>query len=174
MIKAWDILEVLRLWHSPNGKEWAFFGELRVGTGYRIMKDMRAGRIDPQQRLDAWAINLYPSQNMLRRTFEIKVSRSDFLHEIKHPQKRQAGLLLSNEFYFATPEGLVRPEEIPVECGLLWISLETGNIKTVKKAPYREADGMPMGFMASLARRAAEYETRMKELIQYDKSRNIN
>lgn len=156
-MNASDIIRALRVKHSKTGlsKEWAFFEELRVGTGYKSRKDIKAGTL-PEQRLDAWAINLYPSNNFLKITYEVKVSRSDFLHEIKHPEKRKQGLLLSNEFYFATPAGLVKKEEIPPECGLIYIYPESGGTRIIVPAPFRETDEYASWrFFASVARRAA-------------------
>ena len=51
---------------------------------------------------------------------EIKVSRADFLAEIKRkPLKRRAGLRLSNESYFVAPKGIIEIDELPPEAGLL-------------------------------------------------------
>lgn len=165
-MKAGEVVTALRKWHGPNGREWAFFAELRAGTGYTAYRNKRQGLYNREQRFDAWALNLWPSKNMLRRCFEIKVSRSDFLHEIKHPEKRQAGLLVSNEFYFAVPQGLVQLDEIPAEAGLVEIG-EAGTLLVRKKAPYRTADDLPMAIIASIARRAAESEIRENELRRY-------
>ena len=102
-----DIAE--RALHASKS-EWLFLRELRVGTGRRAHS---------LQRVDAFALNALPYQGMKRVCYEVKVSRSDFLAEIKHPLKRRAGMRYSNEFYFLTPAGLVEPREIPVECGLV-------------------------------------------------------
>jgi hypothetical protein len=90
--------------------EWLFFRELRVGTG------RRNGNV---QRLDAFALNSLPHTGMKRVCYEVKIARGDFLGELKHPLKRRIGMRYSNEFYFVTPGGLVLPEEIPPECGLV-------------------------------------------------------
>jgi len=100
---------VERALHVSRG-EWLFFRELRVGTG------RRNGNL---QRLDAFALNSLPYTGMKRVCYEVKVSRGDFLAELKHPLKRRIGMRYSNEFYFVTPGGLVKPEEIPPECGLI-------------------------------------------------------
>ena len=104
-----DILE--RLAHASR-TEWLFLRELRVGTG---------SRNSSSQRLDAFALNCLPHLGMKRVCYEVKVSRPDYFHELKHPLKRRIGLRYSNEFYFATPPGLLKPDEIPVECGLMEI-----------------------------------------------------
>jgi hypothetical protein len=154
-LTASDIIEALKKRHPP--REWAFFPELRVGTGYQTKRLAKLG-INPEQRLDAFALNLYPSKEHMRIVYEIKVSRSDFQHEIKNPMKRKQGLELSNEFYFVTPVGLVRPEEIPEECGLIEVHDNlTSRIKV--RAPKRtEALEPSWGFIASIARRVQREE----------------
>jgi hypothetical protein len=95
--------------HGSRG-EWIFLRELRVGTG------RRQGNL---QRLDAFALNTLPHTGMKRVCYEVKVSRADFLLELKQPLKRRMGMRYSNEFYFVTPPGLVNMAEIPAECGLI-------------------------------------------------------
>ena len=63
--------------------------------------------------------------------FEIKVSRADFKADFRKAAKH-AGLASGgrtshrtaagpNYFYFAVPAGLVRPDEVPAYCGLVYI-----------------------------------------------------
>jgi hypothetical protein len=161
-----EVVEALRQRHGKAGVEWAFFAELRAGTGYRSMKQMKETGINPQQRFDAWAINLFPSKKFHRIAYEIKVSRSDFLHEIDNPKKRQQALLYSNEFYFVTPKGLVSKGEIPSEYGLIEVWENGGEritnkylSRVVVRAPFRDVEPDTwMYLMASIARRAAYAE----------------
>ena len=102
-----DIVE--RALHAAVN-EWLFLRELRVGTGIRRSS---------LQRLDAFALNSLPHTGMRRICYEVKTSRADFLGELKHPLKRRIGMRYSNEFYFVTPADLVKPAEIPPECGLV-------------------------------------------------------
>jgi hypothetical protein len=102
-----DIVE--RAIHA-SVSEWLFFRELRVGTGTRNRN---------AQRLDAFALNTLPHTAMRRVCYEVKVTRGDFLSELKHPLKRRIGMRYSNEFYFVTPASLVGTAEIPAECGLI-------------------------------------------------------
>lgn len=107
-IVATDVVDALRRRH--NHEEWAFFTEIAPHTGW-------AGRW-----IDALAMNLWHSNKYFRISYEVKVSRSDFLRELKHPGKRQWALKLSNEFYFAAPKGMIKPEELPEEAGLIEIT----------------------------------------------------
>ena len=93
---------------SPS--EWLFFRELQVGTS------KRSGSV---QRLDAFALNALPHTAMKRVCYEVKMSRADFLSELRQPLKRRIGMRYSNEFYFVAPAGLVGPTEIPPDCGLI-------------------------------------------------------
>lgn len=174
-MKAQDIVNALREKHASNyGREWAFFDELRVGTGYRYY-DSEKGDYEPynpEQRIDAWAINLFRSKNFERIAYEVKVSRSDFLSEIRNPDKRRQALELSNRFYFVTPKGLLKKEEIPGECGLMEVN-EDGKLKTVKKAPLRETDGLVWQFLCSIARRAGDAEKSV-ELAYQRIDRQVN
>lgn len=69
---------------------------------------------------------------------EIKISRSDFFNDSKKvdkhiilegkDEKRQR----PNYFYYAVPEGLLKPEEIPDDYGLIYV--HTGFVDIVKPA----------------------------------------
>ncbi|WP_062105225.1 hypothetical protein [Bacillus niameyensis] len=169
-MKAKNIVSALAKRHGATdvntaGKEWAFFEELRAGTGYRTF-DYKKGKVkpfNPEQRFDAWAINLYPSKQHERIVYEIKVSRSDFLSEISNPDKRQQALALSNYFYFATPKGLISVDEIPGECGLIEVNDDLSS-RIKKKAPYRDTDVLTWQFLCSIARRACVAEKQVNDL----------
>lgn len=135
------VMKTLANMHDPA--KWAFFEELRIGTGF--------GK-DSEQRLDAWAVHYYPSKRNVARCYEVKTSRSDFLSEMKKPKKRRAGLRLSNEFFFVAPAKMLKIEEIPPECGLMEV-YEDGKIATRIKAPYRDTVPPTFLFMASVCRR---------------------
>ena len=163
-MKADEIVAALRRKYVPTvqAREWAFFSELRVGTGYAMHKHRKGSALSVEQRIDAWAMSLWPSKKFVRIAYEIKVSKSDFKREIEDPEKRQAALLLSNMFYFATPAGLVQKEDIPQECGLVEV-WEDGKIDVVVRSPFRVIDPPPLSFLASIARRATAAEGLLKE-----------
>lgn len=104
------LIEIVGRAMHASPAEWLFFHELRVGTGRRN---------NGAQRLDAFALNTLPHTAMRRICYEVKISRADFLCELKHPLKRRIGMRYSNEFYFVTPANMVAAEEIPAECGLV-------------------------------------------------------
>jgi hypothetical protein len=158
-LTADQVLKALNIKHK-NYNEWAFFDELRVGTGY-LSKRVDGVKVNPEQRFDAFVLNLYPSNKHLRIIYEIKVSRSDFLHEIKHPEKRESALLFSNQYYFATPAGLVDVDEIPEECGLIEVYANM-NTRIKKEAPLRPSANPSWNFLCSIARRTQLIEKGLK------------
>lgn len=132
--------------HYRSG-DWLTFAELRVGTGY--------GK-DAETRLDYWAMDAIPSKRFRRVVFEIKVSRADFLAELRQPLKRRRALLLSNEFYFITPPGLVKAAELPPECGLAEV-VDHGTFRSIyfrHAAPWRDTSPPTWQFLAAVVRRA--------------------
>lgn len=127
-----------RLPEDPFPPRWACFEELRVISG-------GSGSID------FWALHCWQSK-VEAHSFEIKASRGDLLNELKKPGKRRDALMVSTHFYFVTPAGLMRPEELPAECGLMeW----TGSKLVVTvKAPRRSFEGgARWTFVQALARR---------------------
>ncbi len=163
-VKTAEIIEVLRARHRSE----LFFAELRAGAGYGGVAE---------RRIDAWALHPHPSRSNCRTAYEVKVSRGDFLKELKDPKKRKAALLFSNEFYFAAPKGLITPGEIPAEAGLIEIIdnprtkiVVTNDDCVIKgapphiwniavRAPWRDTPPPSWRFVASLIRNARK-ETR--------------
>jgi hypothetical protein len=125
-----------------------FFSELRLGTGYAKKA---------QKRVDAWALNCYPSSLHVKVAYEIKVYRSDFLNELKAPKKRDEAMSLSNQFYFVAPLGVIKLSEVPIECGYMEIT-EQNKIKVIKEAPFRMCKEPTWLFSSALARRTAKNE----------------
>lgn len=174
---AKDVLAALRRRHARQAMQrhqWAFIPELRVGPNRTSVErrvaqhQARAGAETDwspsdlnEARIDAFALHV---EKQWTRAFEIKVSRSDFLHEITNPDKRAPALALSNEYFFAAPKGMIDPDEIPDECGLLEVVDYGGGpsrfgavTKTFikREAPWRDVGDLPWSFIASIALRAS-------------------
>lgn len=152
-MNADEVYEAIKRRHPLP--EWVLIRELRLGTGFdygawdeEAKEYVKAG-ID--QRIDAWALNCYPGQKFKKIAYEIKVSRGDFFHEKKHPDKKRPAMAVSDYFYFAVPRGLVAPMEVPKACGLL-VVYESGRSQILKRAPLLEATRLDWRFVASLGR----------------------
>lgn len=66
--------------------------------------------------------------------YEIKVSRQDFLNDNKWIEY----LPYCTEFYFVCPPGLISPDELPKDAGLMIASKNAKMLYIKKKAPYRD------------------------------------
>lgn len=74
--------------------------------------------------------------------YEVKVDRNDFLNDEKWPGYMD----YCHRFYFACPKGLIKPEELPDEVGLVWYDPsydKVGNLYTVRKALFRKIEISP-------------------------------
>mgnify|MGYP000120537710 CR=1 FL=1 len=124
--------------------EWASFRELANATGARAAC-----------RIDFYAQNLYPSKRLVSVAVEVKVSRSDFMRELERPQKRAPWEQLAAECWFATPSGLVKPDEVPEGWGLVELQ-SNGRLRRKKLPTQRIIKSQPLTFVAALARRCAD------------------
>lgn len=66
--------------------------------------------------------------------YEIKVSRSDFNSDDKWPGYLQ----YCHHFSFVCPKGLIKPEELPEDVGLIYYDPEKETLNTRRKAAFRD------------------------------------
>lgn len=104
------------------------------------------------QRIDLWAMEEWPSKGFKRVAYEVKISRGDYLREIRDPLKRRGAKLVAQEFYFVAPDGVIKPEEVPYDCGL--IVVRDGELVIEVDAPQLPDSAPTWGFVVSLVRSA--------------------
>lgn len=132
---AHDILELLAYRHTND----LFVPECKTGPSQNV--------ICP--RMDAWA--MCRSYAHFKCTgYEIKVSRSDFLAD----DKMRNYLPFCHELYVACPKGIVTPDELPPEIGLIEASVNCRRAMVRKKAPTRTVDIPPKLYVYILMSRA--------------------
>jgi hypothetical protein len=138
---------VRKKWASPA---WALFEEVGNGTG------SNCGR-----HADAIAFSVWPSRGLELHGIEIKASRSDWLRELKKPEKADAFQEYC-DFWFVVvgDEKIALPEEVPANWGLL---LAKGNRFLVRKqAPRLTPKPLDRVFFASLMRKAFEAQEEIR------------
>lgn len=121
------------------------FFEVGNDTGSRV-----------RRHADAVAIGIWPSTGHLVHGFEVKVSRGDFLAEMKDGLKSQEIFRFCNRWSLATPPGLVKVDELPPTWGL--VTFDGRTLRTVKQAPRLTPEPLTPGFVAALVRRAGEMD----------------
>lgn len=109
---------------------------------------------------DAVAFGLWASHGHMIEGVEVKVSRGDFLAEMKQPEKSEPVMRFCNRWWLACPAGMVSPDELPSTWGLLEL-VENGTLRQKIKAPKLEPVPPTLGFMAALIRRSAGVDEEM-------------
>jgi hypothetical protein len=84
---------------------------------------------------------------------EIKVSRADLRGDLARPEKRAAYQSLSAEFYYVLPEGLASLDEIPADCGVVYVG--DAGARPGRPSPRRAVEPQLAEWLA-IARRSAE------------------
>lgn len=134
--------------------KWVVLSEVRTNTGYKSKGT--DGEPFAEKFIDMMAFNCWPSEGLTRVAFEIKTSRSDFLNELKKPEKRWLAMMYSHKFYYVAPKGVIEIRELPGGCGLVEVLEKNGKLKLQPAwpAPRREASPLPDSFIASALRKA--------------------
>ena len=138
--------------------QWAYFTEVRNGTGYRHARTA-----------DAMALGLWPSMGMELHGVEVKASRSDWKRELEQPEKSEELGKYCDRWWLCSEEKVVLDiGEIPPAWG--WLEFSGGKLKTRKPAPKREAKALDRHFVASVLRDAHERSARQIE----DRAHQLN
>lgn len=122
--------------------EWATMFEVapRTGGGTRYA--------------DAVAVNLWQSRGHAVHGFEIKVSRGDWLRELKDPAKAEEIQRFCDYWTIVAPKGVVADGELPPTWGML--EMRADRLMQVRAGPKLDAQPVTRAFFASLMRRGHE------------------
>lgn len=123
-IRADLILRQIEKRHTRGQTPDAFFTEVKNGPTWFSNNLLR---LDAVAFKKSW-------KNPCITGYEVKVDRQDFLRDDKWPGYRQ----YCHRFYFACPAGLIAPEELPDDVGLIWYNPEKDCIYTKRKAAFRD------------------------------------
>jgi len=140
--------------NGKNGDAWAYFEEVRNGTGFARLVDRTA---------DALAMSLWPSRGLELHGFEIKVSRADWLRELREPAKADDFVRHSDRWWLVTEPDVVEDGELPPT----WGHLVRRGSKLVQATAAPELDPEPMDrrLLASILRSAAQLTEATPEQI---------
>jgi hypothetical protein len=146
---AGDVRAALRLRFAAPA--WAVFDEVGNGTGARRYR-----------HADMVAVSLWPSRGLELHGVEIKVSRSDWLNELKDPAKADEIQKFCDRWWIAVGDAaIVRDGELPPTWGLLVLS--KGKTTCKVEAPKLTPEPLSITFVAALLRRASEAADRLRQ-----------
>lgn len=137
-ITAADVIASLRGWF-PSG-QYAFLEQVAPGTGARGYR-----------WADAVAMSVWPSRGYDIHGIEVKVSRYDWLKELKQPTKSEAIQKYCNRWWIATPdESLIQLGELPLTWGHMVMKGDT--MRVVIQAPPLDPQPITIEFLAGVLR----------------------
>lgn len=123
-----------------KGRGWAKFFQFRPMTSFEASYNA----------IDLLAVGLWHKHDKIV-AHEIKISRSDFLKDLKQFKKKHGiALKISDEFYYVCPWGLIQKNEIPDVAGLMYVD-KGFKIKINKPAVLRELDAIPFHYFQGFA-----------------------
>lgn len=143
-MKTHDVKAALRARFC--GPEWALFFEVADATGARH-----------NRWADAVAINLFPSRGLEIHGFEVKVSRSDWLRELKNPEKSVPVQQYCDRWWIIAPAGIIAAGELPPTWGY-FEAQAGGKLRQTVAAPRLSSKPVTREFVAAMLRRASEVD----------------
>lgn len=102
---------------------------------------------------DAVLVRCWKSRGYELHGFEIKVSRSDWLRELKAPEKAEPIARYMNRWFIVAPAGVVKADELPSTWGLMQYRAD-GKLVVAHPAPKLSPAPVDRAFLAILVRRA--------------------
>ena len=124
------------------------------GAGYIKLTQIRAatGFMD-ENTADAMVFGDWPSTGNVLHGFEVKISRADWLNEVRNPNKNNSVKGYCNHWWLViADENMVKPDELPDDWGMMVWQGRDKRLKVVKKAPALNPNPLPNHFVASLIR----------------------
>lgn len=152
MLAADTIREAL-LKRFPRA-EYATLFEVRNAAGFSATRSC-----------DCVAVSLWPSRGLHITGIEIKISRSDWLRELKQPAKAEAFAQFCDYWYVIAPKGLIKVDEVPLAWGLMEVTKR--GIAIAKSATLtNNGDRIDRSFLATLLKRAQEQSATATEVTK--------
>lgn len=132
-----------------DSRQWLFLTQVRSSTG-------SASRV-----ADAMTFNMYGSTGYEIIGFEIKVSRSDWLSELKDMSKSDEIMGYCDKWFLVVSDPkIIQDGELPKHWGLLVLK-DKKLVQKIRPIPQKTMS-MPLSFIASVLRRSADEVTRIQ------------
>ena len=109
---------------------------------------------EPLRTADAIAVDLWPSTGNLIHGFEVKVSRSDWLAELRDPTKADAIRRYCDHWWLVVPEAEIVHNDLPNGWGMLAVGRD-GRLRIRRRSPKLDREPMTASFTAALLRATA-------------------
>ena len=105
--------------------------------------------------VDFMAQDTWEGQGLKLHGHEVKVSRSDWLTELKDPSKSEAVRRFCDHWWLVAPSKALVRDDLPDGWGLIVLD-RAGRLRVAKSAPRLDPEPHPVTFRASLMRAVAK------------------
>lgn len=121
---------------------------------YAMLYEVRdAAGFQAQRSADVIVVGLWPSRGCLLEGMELKVSRSDWLRELKKPQKAEAFFSYCDRWWVVVGSSdIVKPGELPPTWGLM--VPRAGGLGVIQQAPVLKPEPIDRSLLAAMMKRA--------------------
>jgi hypothetical protein len=134
------------------------------GVRYVVAEHVKSGGgFDARRTADLIAVDMWKAGRYEVHGHEVKVSRADWLRELRDPDKAGEFLPYVNRWWIVVPDaGIVRDGELPAGWGLL--ALRGGLLAAVVKARRTDALPLPPDRLAGMVRAVAKTAAMRREV----------
>lgn len=146
------------------------YGQVNPGNGprYAFAEHVKnAAGFSASRCADFIAVDCWPGSGLALHGHEVKVSRSDWLHELKQPDKAEAFKRYMDYWWLVVPDAsIVKPGELPENWGLLTLvrdkwpgrglpNLDGHKLRAKVQATRLTPESLPRDLLATLMRSTA-------------------
>lgn len=123
-------------------------------NGYALMQEVSdAAGFNRSRSADYIVMSLWPSRGLELSGIELKSFRSDWLSELKNPEKAENIYKYCDTFWLLTTDDTIaKIEEIPITWG--WMCIKGSRIIVKKEAPKLTPQPITRNFLAAMLKRA--------------------
>lgn len=164
---ARQVREALRM-RYPSGDG----NTLGVGS-FALIEEVASSTGFAKRYADAIGMELWKSNGYEWHGFEIKVSRTDWLGELKQPDKAEEFKQYMDRWWLVLGDAsIIKPGELPAGWGLL--APQGGVLHAVTKAPKLTPQPMPRSFLAAIMRRVVEQSVDMQRVVEAEQRGRVD
>jgi len=116
--------------------------------------------------IDAVVFSLWESKGLTRSAFEVKVTRSDFIHELQNPLKHKWALECFHEFWFVAPQNVIQIEELSPNIG--WMCPRGSKLVVKRHAVQNPNPRLDDVLLAAFVRAASKEITKVSRTTATD------
>lgn len=154
-----DVLDVLHRRYSKVsqglGERWVAAEHVRSAAGF-----------DATRTCDFMAQDTWPGAGLALHGFEVKCSRSDWLRELKTPDKALMFRAFCDYWWLvAADDTIAAPAELPPGWGLLVVTRTRAKLRAVVPAPRLTPEPMPRTMQVALLRAAVKTAPRRSSAL---------